>query len=183
AALRAAIGGGLAEKRATRGGGDRAPAAPNRGAPGRRQGAHGGAASGGLHHRHRESGRAGITPPCSSSVLVLEPRGAKSRHRQEVAIGRRFAVAPTAAGGARRTARAARARDRGAILAAVTSLTLSAPALPSSRHGGMVVGRRPEDSMTTGARPSRGGRRHLCGVSELFLDRRDGPEAAQHDRP
>src|SRR5215831_5725638 len=65
AAVRAAIGGDRAEKRAARSGaaGDRAATGRARRAEERRQGAHGNAASGGAYHRGDEGGRGGLATP------------------------------------------------------------------------------------------------------------------------
>src|SRR5262249_11277149 len=97
AAVRAAIGGDRAEKRAARSSaaGDRAATGRARRAEKRRQGAHGNAASGGAYHCGDEGGRGGLATPCSAPVLVLEPGDVGLGNRKATAIGRRRAAAPT----------------------------------------------------------------------------------------
>src|SRR3984893_5371772 len=75
AAVRAAIGGYRAEKRAARGsaGGDRVGTGRARRAEERCQGDRGSTTSGGACHRDHEGGRGGLATRCSAPVLVLEP--------------------------------------------------------------------------------------------------------------
>jgi len=97
AAVRAAIGGDRAEKRAARSSaaGDRAATGRARRAEERRQGAHGNAGSGGAYHRGDDGGRGGLATPCSAPVLVLEPGDVGLGNRKATAIRRRRAAAPT----------------------------------------------------------------------------------------
>src|SRR5215471_16163025 len=97
AAVRSAIGGYRAEKRAARGsaGGDRPATGRARRGEERRQGAHGSTASGGPYHRGDEGGRGGLATPRSAPVLVLQPGGVEFRNRKPTAIGRLRAAVPT----------------------------------------------------------------------------------------
>src|SRR5262249_29655717 len=119
AAVRAAIGGHRAEKRAARGsaGGDRAATGRARRAEERRQGAHGNSASGGPHHRGDEGGRGRLATPCSAPVLVLGPGDVGLGHRKATAIGRHRAAAPPSGGRSFRIARSAQTRGRCASIA------------------------------------------------------------------
>src|SRR5262249_46596086 len=128
AAVRAAIGGYRAEKRAARGsaGGDRAATGRARLAEERRQGAHGSTTSGGAYHRDHEGGRGGLATPCSAPVLVLEPRDVGLGHRKPTAMGRRRAAAPPPGDRALRIARSAQARGRCASIAGVSAVTTRA---------------------------------------------------------
>src|SRR5207244_7745455 len=92
AAVRAAIGGYRAEKRAARGSavGDRAATGRARRAEERRQGARGSTTSGGAYYRGDEGGRGGLATRCSASVLVLEPGDVGLGHRKPTAMGRRL---------------------------------------------------------------------------------------------
>ena len=96
AAVRAAIGGYRAEKRAARGsaGGDRAATGRARRAEERRQGAHGSTTPGGAYHRDHEGGRGGPATRCSAPVLVLEPGDVGLGHRKPTAMGGRRAASP-----------------------------------------------------------------------------------------
>src|SRR5262249_880045 len=128
AAVRAAIGGYRAEKRAARGsaGGDRAATGRARLAEERRQGAHGSTTSAGAYHRHPEGAPAGLATPCSAPVLVLDPGDVALGQRKPTAMGRRRAAAPPPGDRALRIARSAQARGRCASIAGVSAVTTRA---------------------------------------------------------
>src|SRR5262245_52049486 len=125
AAVRAAIGGCRAEKRAARGsaGGDRAATGRARRAEERRRGAHGSTTSGGAYYRDHEGGRGGLATRCSAPVLVLEPGDVGLGHRKPTAMGRRRAAAPPPGDRALRIARSAQARGRCASIVGVSAVT------------------------------------------------------------
>ena len=125
AAVRAAIGGYRAEKRAARGsaGGDRAATGRAQRAEERRQGTHGSTTPGSAYRRDHEGGRGGPAPRCSAPVLVLEPGDVGLGHRKQTEIGRRRAAAPPPSGRALQIARSAQARGRCASIAGVSAVT------------------------------------------------------------
>src|SRR5262249_4018541 len=175
----AAIGRHVAAQRGARraGRGNRSSPAPARRAEERRQGAHGSAASGGPYHRGDEGGRGGLATPCSAPVLVLQPGGVEFRNRKPTAIGRLRAAVPTALT-VRSESHDLRRRDgaRGFAGGCAVAIRTGVAIFMPWRHGRKDatgeaddLGKRGQTFANDrgGARDSRGGRRHLCGLPKL----------------